>query len=370
MLILSPGPANISERVRAKLTMPDIGHRDEEFRQLLQDCRELLLDVCGAPEGYTSVILNGSGTAAIEAVITSLRGDVNGVLIIANGTYGDRAADIARVYGVPHEKLDFGWTGPLDLDEVEARVSDTAHDAVYIVHHETTTGILNPLQEVAAIAKGHGKRVLVDAVSSVCGESLDLSAWGIDLIIGSANKCIRGVPGASFVVLTEALAGELSQRQQVSYYNDLASHIEKEGSGETPFTPPVQVLYAFREALLELSEEGVQDRVLHYRTVSSTLRDELADMGLQLLLQRSLYSSTMTSVLLPAGRSFGDLHGRLRQMGYLIYKGQGYLADKVFRLGTVGVMSKSDILGFSKALREVLKLPTPGPTRAAAARGG
>ena len=366
MLILSPGPANISERVRGKLTMPDIGHRDKEFRQLLKDCRELLLKVCGAPEGYTSVVVNGSGTAAIEAVITALRGGVNGVLIVANGTYGDRAAEIAEIYEVPHDKLDFGWTRPLDLAEVEARVRDTTHDTVYLVHHETTTGILNPLQEVAAIAKRHGKRLLVDAVSSVCGETLDLAGWGIDLIIGSANKCIRGVPGASFVVVTDALADELGKRERVAYYNDLVSYIEKEQSGETPFTPPVQVLYAFREALLELSEEGVQERIAHYRRISSTLRDQLADLELQLLLPRELYSSTMTSVLLPEGRSFEDLHGSLREMGYLIYKGQGYLADRVFRLGTVGVMSKSDILGFSGALREVLKLPAAAapPSRA------
>jgi 2-aminoethylphosphonate-pyruvate transaminase len=369
VLILSPGPANISERVRGMLAMPDIGHRDVEFRRLLQDCRDLLLTVCGAPDGYSSVILNGSGTASIEAVITALRGGVNGALIVANGVYGDRAAEIAKIYGVPYQKLDFGWTRPLDLDKVEARVRETSHGAVYVVHHETTTGILNPLQELGAIAKRHDKWLLVDAVSSVGGEALDLASWGVDLIIGSANKCIRGVPGASFVVLSDALVDALREREQVAYYNDLMSHVDKEGSGETPFTPPVQVLYAFREALLELSEEGVSSRISHYRQIAGTLRDRLADLGLELLLPRELYSNTMTSVLLPSGQSFDDLHDRLREMDYLIYKGQGYLADRVFRLGTVGVMSMTDILGFSEALGEVLRQPaSASSSRAQAGR--
>jgi len=354
MLILSPGPANISERVRGKLMVPDIGHRDEEFHELLRHCRELLLKVCGVSGGYSSVILNGSGTASIESVIAGMAGAMSGVLIVANGTYGDRAAEIAEVHGIPFEKLDFGWTSPIDQGRLEESILKTEMDAVYLVHHETTTGMLNPLRSIAAMAKSHGKWVLVDAVSSVCGEELDLEAWQVDLIIGSANKCIRGVPGASFVVLSDRLAQAFGKRRQAVYYNDLLTHIEKEQSDETPFTPPIQVIYAFREALLELMEEGVQKRITHYRRIAEALRDQIKGLGLDLLLPREQYSNTMTSVMLPAGYTYETLHDPLKEMGYLIYKGQGFLADKVFRLGTVGVMSESNILGFSDALRRVL----------------
>ena len=301
MLILSPGPANISERVRRALTMPDIGHRESEFSTLLEDTKSLLLEICGVPQGHACAVLSGSGTTAIEATITSLRDVTSGVLILSNGVYGERAAQIARVYDVPYTLEKFEWTLPLPLDQVEALISATPHDTVYLIHHETTTGVLNPLREVAEIARRHHKWVLVDTVSSVAGEEIDLSGWGVDLMIGSANKCIRGVPGVSFVVLSEGLLEAISKRRQVAFSTDLVSTISKEDAGETPFTPPVQTMYALREALLELTEEGVQNRIAGYRTIAQDLRDGLSSLALPFLVAREHLSNTMTSVMLPEG---------------------------------------------------------------------
>ena len=355
MLILSPGPANISERVRAALTLPDIGHRSAEFTALLQECQDLLLRAAGVPSGYRCAILTGSGTSGIEAALTALPGVANGVLVLANGSYGERAVEIAQTYGVAVETLDFGWTLPLDLTQVETTVRDSNMDVVYVVHHETTTGMLNPLAEVSAIAKRHGKRIMVDAVSSIAGESMDLAAWGVDLAIGSANKCIRGVPGVAFTVVADDFAKALQGRRRVSYTADLATYLTTQERGETPFTPPVQVISAFREALRELLEEGVANRVAHYATVASVLRDSLAELGLELLLPRDWYSNTMTSVRLPEGSTYEGLLEPLKERGYLIYKGQGRLAESSFRLGTVGVMTSDDIRGFLAALGQVLK---------------
>jgi len=186
MLILSPGPANISERVRNALTLPDIGHREAEFSEVLADTRSLLLRVCGVPQGYACATLSGSGTTGIEATITSLAGVSKGVLILANGVYGDRAAQIAQVFGIPHTLEQTDWTSPLPMKQVESLIRGTSHDAVYLIHHETTTGVLNPLQEIAETAKRNGKWVLVDAVSSIAGEELDLPGWG-----GGPNHRLR-----------------------------------------------------------------------------------------------------------------------------------------------------------------------------------
>ena len=354
VLLFSPGPANISERVRAALTLPDIGHREPEFSALLQETRSLILETCGVPRDYACVLLTGSGTTGIEASITSLCDVTGGVLILSNGVYGERAAQIASVFGIPYTLEKSEWTCPLDLDRVEGLVSATPHDVVYLIHHETTTGVLNPLRLVAAIAKRHHKWVLVDTVSSVAGEELDLLGWGVDLIMASANKCIRGIPGVSFVVISNEFLEQVSQRRPVAFSTDLVSTLSKEEMGETPFTPPVQTVYALREALRELADEGVGNRIAHYRGISDTLRDGLASLELTLLVRRDHLSNTMTTVMLPEGFSYTALHDPLKELGYVIYKSQGDLSETTFRLGTVGVITQEDIRGFLHALEQVL----------------
>jgi 2-aminoethylphosphonate-pyruvate transaminase len=354
MLILSPGPANISERVRLALAGPDIGHREVEFTTLLYETRALLLQVCNVPQGYACAVLGGSGTTSIEAAITSLSEVTSGVLILSNGVYGDRAAQIAGVFQVPYTVESFDWTRPLPLDRVEELIRTTPHDVVYLIHHETTTGVLNPLRQVAEIARRHNKRVLVDAVSSIAGEELDLPGWGIDLIVGSANKCIRGVPGVSFIVASNDFMELVSKRRPVAFYSDLVGTLGREENGETPFTPPVQTMYALREALKELIEEGVEERISHYRGIAEILRDGLSSLELAFLVAREHLSNTMTSVALPEHVSYADLHDPLKERGYVIYRSQGDLSETTFRLGTVGVMTQDDIRGFLGALKDVL----------------
>ncbi len=354
MIILSPGPANISERVRRALTNPDIGHREPEFTDLLQETRSLLLDICGVPEGYACAVLGGSGTTGIEASITSLCDVTSGVLILSNGVYGERAAQIAELFGIPHTLIKFDWTRPISLDRAEEIISSTPHDVVYFIHHETTTGVLNPLRQVAETAKHHNKWVLVDAVSSIAGEDLDLAGWGVDLVIGSANKCIRGVPGASFVILSDKLREILSNRRQIAFSTDLISALNREENGETPFTPPVQTMYALREASKQLLEEGVSKRISHYRDIAHTLRDGLSGLKMDFLTPREYLSNTMTTVMMPEGASYTGLHSSLKETGYVIYKSQGHLSETTFRLGTIGVLTQDDIRSFLDALKNVL----------------
>lgn len=354
MIIFSPGPANISERVRRALSAPDIGHRESEFSTLLQETRTLLLQICGVPQGYSCAVLSGSGTTGIEASITSLCDVSNGVLILSNGVYGERAAQIAQIFQIPYTIEKSDWTSPISLDRAEQLIASTPHDTVYLIHHETTTGVLNPLREVAEIAKAHHKWLMVDTVSSIAGEELDLAAWGVDLIIGSANKCLRGVPGVSFVVISDRFLEVISQRRTVAFSTDLVSTLSREEGGETPFTPPVQTMYALREAAQELLEESVSSRIAHYKGISKSLRDGLSSLELSFLVPREHLSNTMTSVTLPEGFSYDDLHRPLKEQGYVIYKSQGRLSETTFRLGTVGVISQDDIRGFLGALEHLI----------------
>ena len=355
MIIFSPGPANISQRVRTALSLPDICHRDEEFSQLLKETKGLLKKALHIHDDSSEVVLfSGSGTLAMESLIVSLSGWGQSLLIISNGIYGERAADIAKTYGVKTEELTFDWGEPPDLDLVEEEIKKAHVGGIYLVHHETTTGLLNPLKEISILGKKYDKLVLADTISSIAGEELELD-WGLDGILGSANKCLRGVPGISFAIVSQNFIEIARGRTRRSYYSDLITHLERERNNETPFTPPIHTLFAFREALKETIEEGLEKRIAHYKHISRFLRQGLKDLGLKLFLPERLYSNTMTSVYLPQGITYQELHDRIKEKGFVIYNAQGRLKGKLFMLGVVGLINGNDVADFLTALGEVLK---------------
>lgn len=355
MIIFSPGPANISERVRRSLLLPDISHRGAEFTGLLAEARSLVLKVCLAGKNHKSVIFGGSGTLAIESLISGLGGWDKKILVVSNGVYGERAAQIARLYGVGVEEIRLKWGDLPDLKEVDERLKQRNIGALYIVHHETTTGLLNPLREVTRLAKEKDKLVFVDGVSSIAGEELKVDSWGIDAITGSANKCIRGVAGISFVIASDKYINLITSCKPKGYYANFLRHLSAQENGEPLFTPPVQVFYAFREALRELLDEGLQKRLNKYKAIVKLLRDGLRQMKLNFYLHESNMSNTMTAAYLPLGRNYNSLYKDCKNKGYVIYAGQGKLAKTIFRLGTVGKISQQDIRNFLKDLKAILR---------------
>lgn len=354
-IIFSPGPANISERVRNALTLSDICHRDDEFTNLLNEVKSLVAKALKIDDSFEVVLFSGSGTLAIEGVLTCLTGWDKTLLIISNGVYGERAADIARTYGVKIMEFKLGWGILPDLTEIEEKIKMSDIGGVYLIHHETTTGLLNPLKEISFLAKKYNKLVLTDTISSVAGEHLDFE-WGLDVVLGTANKCFRGVPGVSFAILSKDFVNIAKKRNKRTYYSDLLTHLEREKKGETPFTPSVHSLFAFREALREIIDEGIENRIIHYENISKLLRTGLKGLGLKLYLSDKYYSNTMTSVYLPLGFQFKELHDLLKEKGFIIYNSQGFLSGKVFMLGVVGLINEQDIRNFLEALSEVIKL--------------
>lgn len=356
MIIFSPGPANISQRVREALTLPDICHRDEEFSLLLKEVKSLLAEALGVNNGpFETVLFSGSGTLAIESLLTCLAGWEKTLFVISNGVYGERAADICRTYGIKVNELKLDWGQYPELAKIEEEIKRSEIGGIYLIHHETTTGLLNPLREVSLLAKKYNKLVLADTISSIGGEHIDFG-WGLDGVLGTANKCFRGVPGVSFAVLSEDFLSIARKRERRTYYTDLITHLERETKNETPFTPPVHALFAFREALREILDEGVESRIAHYQNISRLLRTGLNELGLKLFLSEELYSNTMTSVYLPPGVSYQELHDKVKKKGFIIYNSQGRLQGKVFMLGVVGLINEQDIRNFLAVLSEVLKV--------------
>lgn len=355
MIIFSPGPSNISERVRKALLSPDINHRGIEFEELLGETLQLLPKVCSGTQDYSAIVFTGSGTAAIEASLLSLSGTLEPILLVSNGIYSERAYEIMSLNGLEVHKLDFPINQKIDVDAVAEAADKIKPAATYFVHHETSTGILNPLRDLVKAVKQAGSLVVVDAISSIAGEELDLKSWGIDLAIGSANKCIRGTPGLSFVLASSQFLEVCSKSKTKGYYLSLIKHLEHERRRQMPFTPAVHTFYALKEALRELVEEGPAERIKQYKKIAKLLRSGLIKLGLKLYLEESLFSNTMTTVFLPEGLTFDYLYQECRKKGYEIYGSIGELKHKTFRLGTVGLISEDNIAGFLLTVQSILE---------------
>ncbi len=358
MILLNPGPVNVSARVRKALQGPDICHRESEFSDLLQNIRQNLLKafVAGAESDYTTIVLTGSGSAAVEAAVLSSVLHGKRMLVINNGVYGERIASVIGVHrlGVSEFTLDWRTRPNVEQLRLALRQHPEVH-AVAMVHHETTTGLINPVKEIAEVVGSLNRVLIVDSVSGLGGEPLDIVGSNIHMVAGTAGKCIQGFPGASFVLVHKDFMERIKNYPKRSWYLHLPHYYENEEKGSIPFTPAVQVYYAFDEALNELLEEGVTSRIERYQRAAALIRQGISTLGLKPLLPPDFYSNTITSYYLPAALTYQTLHDRLKDQGYVIYAGQGHLENKIFRVANMGDLSEQDFKGFLAALKRVLE---------------
>ena len=350
-ILLNPGPVNVSARVRAAVGGPDLCHREPEFFDLQDAIRARLLDVFNTPAGqYTSVMLTGSGTAMVESMISSGVPAGGRLLVVQNGVYGERIARIAHVHGIAHDVFACAWPVRPDIAALTVRLHTTQYDALAIVHHETTTGLLNDLAPVAAACRERGTRLLVDAVSALAGEAFDFHALRPDAVACTANKCVQGLPGLSFALVRREFMDAMQAFPERSLYLHLPRHHTEQEKRSTPFTPAVQIGYALRAALDELHEETVEGRIARYGRASAIVRDGVAALGFELLLPPDLRSTTLTAIALPRGVSYPQLHDGLKREGFVIYAGPPSLAAALFRVATMGDVSEDDYRRFVRAL--------------------
>ena len=354
-VLLNPGPANTSPRVRQALLIPDLCHREAEFFDVMRECRERLVRVAGAAPDFGAVLFTGSGTAAVEATLASAVPEGRALLVVNNGVYGDRMLRIARAHRIPTEALTYDFitpVAPADVARALREHPEVSHVAV--VHHETTTGLLNPVEAVADVAAAVGRRVIVDAMSSLFGEPLDVSRTGFDFVTASANKCLQGIPGVSFVLARRSALEALKGCEPRSVYLDLLNHWTTQEQDNTPFTPAVQVLHAMREALLELEEEGVTARIARYAENCRVLRQGMADLGFSILVPEGARSRILTTFRLKPGLGYDALHDAMKRRGYVIYAGQGAIRTYAFRVSNMGTLTPKDMQAVVAAFAECL----------------
>jgi 2-aminoethylphosphonate-pyruvate transaminase len=346
MILLNPGPVTLTERVRRSLLQPDLCHREREFFALQDEARQRLLATYDLdPRVWTAVLITGSGTAAVESMTAALVPANGRLLNLENGVYGDRIAQICSQYAIAHERVVFQWMHPLDLDAIIARLDAAKEGAQFthmaVVHHETTTGRLNDLRPLTELCRERGLRLLVDAVSSFGAEPIDFANDSLCAVAAAANKCLHGVPGASFVIVRRTA---LSQAANRTYYLDLGRLARMQEQRNTPFTPAVHAYYALVEALREFAEEGGRAaRHQRYAALAEQIRAGLATLGIEPAVAPEQSSVVLRSYGLPAGMSYTKLHDALKAEGFVIYAGQGDLAHSLFRISTMGHVTSADL---------------------------
>jgi 2-aminoethylphosphonate-pyruvate transaminase len=356
-ILLNPGPVTLTDRVRAALTAGDWCHREPEFAVLVKRINAALAQVHPAlANDYESALLTGSGTAAVEAMLMGFAPAIRRTLVIANGVYGERMARMLAAHGRPHVVLSHAWTGAADIAALEqALAGDRSISHVAVVQHETTTGRLNDLEAIGRVCQAWGAQLLVDGVSSFGAEHIAGREWNLAAVAATANKCLHGVPGLSFVLARRDL-WEAGSAPASSVYLDIhAYHRAQSGEGFSPFTQAVQVAFALHEALAEHREEGgwLARRDL-YRRRAARIEAELARLGVTTLLSPSEYSAVLWAWRLPAGMTYPQLHDALKQRGFVIYAGQAHLSPDVFRIAHMGDIRDEDLERLCTALAGIL----------------
>jgi len=356
-LLFTPGPLTTAKSVK-EAGLRDLGSRDSEFISHVQQIRQKLLALANVESpAYEAVIIQGSGTFGIEATISSAI-PKNGMLLnIINGAYGRRISQIARIHSIPLIELIYEENEIPDLLEIESALNkNPLITHVAVVHGETTTGLLNPIADIGLITGEHNKAYIVDAMSTFGAYDIDMKAMNISYLISSSNKCIEGIPGFSYV-LAQRSELEKCKYQARSLSLDLYDQWQGlDSNGQFRFTPPVQALLAFHEALNELDKEGgVSGRAERYSVNNAFLVGEMRELGFEIYLPAHLRSYIITSFLYPSHPdfSFETFYSELNKRGYVIYPGKLSKVD-CFRIGNIGQLYPADIQNLVDTIESVL----------------
>ncbi len=356
-ILLNPGPVTTSNTVKESLIVPDICHREQEFLNITQNIRNQLKSIVHAGEDYETILFTGSGTAVMDACINSVVPHDKKIAIINNGAYGLRMIQIAKCYQIPYIEISSPDNQNLDISKIEV-VLEKHKDisCLAMVHHETTTGLINPLIEVGSLAKQHHCTYIVDAVSSFAGIPINIYKANIDFLFASSNKCLHGMPGIAFTICQVEKLHQTKDIQRSYYLNLFSQYQFVASTGAMRFTPAIQVIYALQKAIDEFFIEGEDNRYLRYLKNSHLLKQGLKKLGFKFYLHASCESPFMQTVHLPQnlGLSFNDIHDQLYAKGFTIYPGKTTGAN-TFRIANIGEIFEDDILDFLNQLELIIK---------------
>ncbi len=362
-ILLNPGPATTSDTVKFAQVVPDICPREKEFGDVMEFVSKELTNFVGSNDKYTTVLFGGSGTASVEAILSSVVADGT-ILIINNGAYGKRMCEIAEIYNLnyiefnssPIEEISLIELGETikthNLESIRSDKTPISHIAV--IHHETTTGILNDIKSIGSICEKYKIDMIVDAMSSFAGIPINMDEMNIKYLASSSNKCIQGMAGISFVIANkESLEKTKNIKPRNLYLNIYKQYSYFKDNYQMRFTPPVQVLYALKQAIVEAKEETIENRYKRYKDCCKILWDGLDKLKLKKLVNEKASSMLLTSIIEPKikGYNFDDLHEYLYNKGFTIYPGK-VSSENTFRIANIGKIYPEDMDKFIEILEE------------------
>ena len=349
-VLLNPGPATTTDTVKMAQIVPDICPREKEFADKMASFRKDILGVVHAdPKDYTSVLFCGSGTICIDVCVNSLLPEGKKMLVVDNGAYSSRAAEVCRCYGLPHIDLKSSVYDIPDLKAIEETLEANPDIAVvYCCHHETGTGVWNPIREIGAAAHRHGAIMVADTTSSLGMIPIDVERDNIDFCMASAQKGIMAMTGLSFVIGRTAEVEKSKNYPVRSFYCNLyQQYAGFEKNGEMRFTPPVQTVYAAIQGLKEYYAEGEMPKYERHLRVNRAIHEGVAKLGLKEAIKPEIQSGLVVSVLYPDDPAwdFGKVHDYCYERGFTIYPGK-ISSSGTFRLCSLGAIDESDIKDF------------------------
>ena len=351
-LLFIPGPVTVAEPVLAAMSGPMIDHRGPEFKALQESILAKLKPVFGTTSDV--VLLGSSGTGGLEAAMSNMFGSGDKVLCCPVGVFGDRFVEIARTWGVDVEVFATEWGSGVDPKALKARLDlDTNKEikGIVLTHNETSTGVQNDMAALAEAIRPHGAYVLVDSVSGLAASEFEMDAWGFDVVCAASQKALGVPPGLAMIAISQRAWTQMDSSTGPRYYFDLRKAREFAAIGQTPATPPVSLCYAMDVALDRYNVEG-PSRVWqrHERNTNAIIAAAEA-LGLELYAKPGVRSVTVTAIKVPEGANFDAIRKTLRvDRGYVLGGGQARLAGKIIRIGSMGDISQTDILGMLGAL--------------------
>ncbi|SFA77865.1 MULTISPECIES: 2-aminoethylphosphonate aminotransferase [unclassified Bacillus (in: firmicutes)] len=365
-VLLNPGPATTTDTVKYAQVVPDICPREKEFGSVMEFIAAELTKFVAPEDEYTTVLFGGSGTAAVESILSSVIGNRK-VLIINNGAYGKRMCEIAKAYGIGFYEFESPAANGLEIVQLEkfidAHQKEISHLA--IVHNETTTGLLNPIEQIGEICSNHGIQMIVDAMSSYGAIPINMKRMNIHYLAASSNKNLQGMAGVSFVIAHKASLEKSRYLKPRNLYLNLYSQYEHfQTTGQMRFTPPVQTLYALKQAIIETKFEGIENRYARYSRNWEVLINGISKLGLTHLVDCDHHSKIITAIHEPDCEhyDFEKMHDFLYRRGFTIYPGK-FAEKNTFRIANIGEITEKDIEDFLLLLEQYLKNESPMDNR-------
>jgi 2-aminoethylphosphonate-pyruvate transaminase len=353
-ILLNPGPATTTDSVKYAQVVPDICHREREFANIVQEICATLTTIASTSRNTQTILIGGSGTAAIESVLSSIFTTHHHAYVISNGAYGERLCQILDCYNVHYTAYKSDPCTPLNHTEIKHQLANSQYTHLLAVHHETTTGLLNNIHSLGQIASQFNLSFIVDAMSAFGAIPIDMNIMHIDYLISSSNKNIQGMAGIGIVLAKKKALNTIKDIPANSFYLNLYKQYQSlSTTGIFQFTPPVQTIYALQHALVELKEEGIQNRYNRYISCWETLIKGLKKLGLKTLVDHKHHSKLLTTVVEPEHFDFTDCHDYLYDHGFTIYPGK-INHQTTFRIANMGDLRADDIKSFLVYLERYL----------------